>query len=45
MVYVYVIGGERQLGGAYEGILCKKNFPWAGSSNEKANHQLQVRRR
>ena len=25
MVYVYVIGGERQLGGAYEGILCKKN--------------------
>jgi len=24
MVYVYVIGGERQLGGAYEGILCKK---------------------
>ena len=24
MVYVRVIGGERQLGGAYEGILCKK---------------------
>jgi len=22
--YGYVIGGERQLGGAYEGILCKK---------------------